>query len=175
MPVKKLVKQTARQPKALPKPKFKHGQAVKMVGNADWTGTVSNWPGAISWDDYGHFYRYKVQQDGVDASGYRIGRHLWINEDSLAPRRARPTRRPAPTGFGSHRRSNGEGDPYWMKVRFEAPCRGCGRLIHRGAQGYYFPNGRALYCDADSCGGHQARMFEAAKADERFVGGDVDY
>ena len=104
---------------------------------------------------------------------YHRDHHGAWHETSALPASSRE--RPTPTGFGGRRRSSSGGDPYWTKVRFEAPCRGCGRLIHRGAQGYYFPNGRALYCDADSCGGHQARMFEAAKADERFVGGDVDY
>ena len=53
-------------------------------------------------------------------------------------------------------------DPYWTQARYPSECRRCKREIRRGERIYYYPNGRAVYCADDACGGSCHREFSAA-------------
>jgi hypothetical protein len=63
------------------------------------------------------------------------------------------------------------GDPRWITVKYAGTCRRCGEPIPKGADAFYYPKGRALYCDSDTCGRAESRSFEAAAADEDFAAG----
>jgi hypothetical protein len=58
-----------------PKPKFKLGQGVTYAGHR---GKITNWSGGIQYDDYGKFYRYKLEMEPGAAWG-----RVWANESSL--------------------------------------------------------------------------------------------
>ena len=58
-----------------------------------------------------------------------------------------------------------QGDPYWLTLKYPGQCRRCDRQLKKGEQAFRYKDG-SLYCDSDSCGGRESRMFEAAAADE---------
>ena len=62
-------------------------------------------------------------------------------------------------------------DPYWLQARFPAVCAGCGAHIAPGANAFYYPNSRTLFCNADGCGQQEARNLAAAMQDEAFARG----
>jgi len=52
-------------------------------------------------------------------------------------------------------------------VGFRAATRRCKRAIRRGERIFYYPNGRAVYCADDACGGACHREFsDAALAED---------
>ena len=57
-------------------------------------------------------------------------------------------------------------DPRWIRAKYPAVCASCKGGISAGQNAYYYPNGRKLYCDDDSCGGKCHRDFEARSFDE---------
>ena len=64
-------------------------------------------------------------------------------------------------------------DPRWIDTRYPATCRQCGKPIKRGDRAFYYPRTRALYCEADDCGGQADRDFNAAAMDEAFYNGSA--
>jgi len=64
-------------------------------------------------------------------------------------------------------------DPRWIATRYASTCAHCGKPIKRGAQAFYYPLVRKLYCEADDCGGHASREFNAAAMDEAFYCGNA--
>ena len=62
-------------------------------------------------------------------------------------------------------------DPYWLQARFPGVCAACGAHIAPGADAFYYPNSRTLFCKADECGKQEARNLAAAKQDEAFLRG----
>lgn len=63
-----------------------------------------------------------------------------------------------------------QGDPYWISVRRRDVCRRCKCEIKPGESAFYYPKGRALYCDSDGCGRACSLEFSAAAAAEDFYG-----
>lgn len=63
------------------------------------------------------------------------------------------------------------GDPYWLKARFKSKCCRCGKEIKKGEEIFYFPKGKAVYCDSDSCGEKESNVFQASVEDERNYNG----
>ena len=57
-------------------------------------------------------------------------------------------------------------DPYWTKARYPSTCVRCGRDITKGAQIFYYPKGKKVYCDSEGCGKACSREFQAAAQDE---------
>lgn len=57
-------------------------------------------------------------------------------------------------------------DPRWIRTRFRGTCCNCAAPIPAGADAYWYPLDRALYCAKESCGGAESRAFEAAAQDE---------
>ena len=62
-------------------------------------------------------------------------------------------------------------DPRWMNIRYPTTCENCGRQIKKGDPAFYYPRTRALYCEADDCGGQASRDFHAAAMDEAVYNG----
>ena len=56
-------------------------------------------------------------------------------------------------------------DPYWLTVKYAGQCKKCGVPIQRGAQAYYYPLTKALYC-AGTCGQAADADFQSCAADE---------
>lgn len=65
------------------------------------------------------------------------------------------------------RRSSYVGDPRWMTARYSSTCSKCDGSIKKGTQIWWYPKGRIAYCE--SCGETDARVFDAAVADEDFM------
>jgi hypothetical protein len=42
------------------------------------------------------------------------------------------------------------GDPRWIKAKFDGICNKCKAIIPKGAEAYYYPNGKYIYCE--KCG-----------------------
>lgn len=53
-------------------------------------------------------------------------------------------------------------NPRWITVRFAGRCAKCNAPIARGAEAFYFPEGRRLLCNGEECGKAGARTAEAA-------------
>ncbi len=66
-----------------------------------------------------------------------------------------------------------QGDPRWINTRYPCTCANCGKAIKRGDNAFYYPRTRALYCEADECGGQANRDFHAAAMDEAFYTGST--
>ena len=62
-------------------------------------------------------------------------------------------------------------DPRWIRARYPGRCQRCSGTIHAGARAFYYPKGKVLLCGLEPCGGSASREFEAAAADEAFMGG----
>jgi hypothetical protein len=60
-------------------------------------------------------------------------------------------------------------DPYWLAARYPGTCHRCEGKISKGEQVFYYPNGKRLFCKAESCGGECSREFQAAAFDERMA------
>lgn len=65
-----------------------------------------------------------------------------------------------------YRRSSYSGDPRWITVKYASKCKKCGADLKKGADAFYYPRCKSLYCAAESCGGHCSADFESAAADE---------
>lgn len=57
-------------------------------------------------------------------------------------------------------------DPRWIELRYPAECMRCNRKMAKGERAFYYPNGKAFYCDSDTCGRDCAREFFSAAAIE---------
>ena len=57
-------------------------------------------------------------------------------------------------------------DPYWTKARFVSKCSKCGGSIKKGADIFYYPRTRSVFCESDNCGGAASRDFESCAFDE---------
>lgn len=67
-------------------------------------------------------------------------------------------------------RSYYSGDPRWITVKYRGVCADAsGHPIAAGERGFYFPNGKHLYCEDH--GEAHARQFESERADEDFMSG----
>ena len=55
-------------------------------------------------------------------------------------------------------------DPRWINVRYAATCGKCEEPIRKGARAYYYPKGKAMFCE--NCGTQKAAAFQAAAWDE---------
>ena len=66
-------------------------------------------------------------------------------------------------------------DPAWITVRYAGTCSKCQDTIPAGAEAFYYPNGRKLYCDKDSCGGDCSKDFESLAEDEAFYHSGLAY
>ena len=64
-----------------------------------------------------------------------------------------------------------KGDPYWTRARFPSVCCRCGRQIKTGEEIFYYPKGKAVYCNAPACGISESASFEAVAEDEYFYNG----
>ena len=62
-------------------------------------------------------------------------------------------------------------DPHWITARYATKCDKCAGDIKRGADAFYYPNGKLLYCDKDNCGGACSRDFTAMAQDEETYAG----
>lgn len=58
------------------------------------------------------------------------------------------------------------GDPRWITTLYPDKCARCGRQIAQRERAFYYPIGRAVYCDAPSCGEEASAEFFAAASDE---------
>ena len=58
------------------------------------------------------------------------------------------------------------GDPHRITTRFAGKCAKCDVLLPKGAEGFYYPNGRKLYGMACGCGETAERDFAARAFDE---------
>jgi len=64
--------------------------------------------------------------------------------------------------------ANYSGDPYWTKERFGGKrCKRCGKEISRGESIFYYPKGKAIYCNG-LCGKAASAEFDCAAEDEAF-------
>ena len=59
-------------------------------------------------------------------------------------------------------------DPYWLTVRYRGHCRRCNAEIKPGEKAWFYPIGKAMFCDAVKCGQQESREFRAAVIDEAF-------
>ena len=59
-------------------------------------------------------------------------------------------------------------DPRWITARYPATCQQCGKPIKQGDRAFYFPNGKALFCDGPNCGQQESANFDAYTFDEAF-------
>ena len=66
-----------------------------------------------------------------------------------------------------------ENDPREIKVRFPGTCATCGARLTKGANAYYFPATRKLYCL--SCGDSSYRSFLQSAADEEWYSRQYRY
>lgn len=66
----------------------------------------------------------------------------------------------------AYRKSYYSSDPRWIKARFASTCehRNCGANIPKGADAFYFPASKSIYCH--ECGEEESAEFEAARWDE---------
>ena len=71
----------------------------------------------------------------------------------------------------AYRRSSYNGDPRWIKARFESGCDGCPATIAKGADAFYYPSTKSIYGDSCGCADTHAADFEAARQDEDFMCG----
>ena len=55
-------------------------------------------------------------------------------------------------------------DPYPLKVKFNSTCTTCGCKLSKGANAYYWPSSRKVYCLA--CGEEDYRRFLESAMDE---------
>lgn len=60
-------------------------------------------------------------------------------------------------------------DPRRIKVRYAGHCAGCGAPLPKGADAFYYPSTKSLYCEKQSCGGKASAEFQAAAEDEAFM------
>lgn len=56
------------------------------------------------------------------------------------------------------------GDPHWITVKYGRRCGGCNALIKKGARAFYYPKGKAIYCE--TCGEGEGSRFTGACQDE---------
>lgn len=59
-----------------------------------------------------------------------------------------------------------QSDPYWTTAKFTSRCEKCKRIIKKGEQIFYYPKGKYVFCNFDSCGQTESQSFEAAAQDE---------
>ena len=64
-------------------------------------------------------------------------------------------------------------DPRWIETRYPCTCANCGKQIKKRDPAFYYPRTRALYCEADECGGQASRDFHAAAMDEALYNGSA--
>ncbi len=55
-------------------------------------------------------------------------------------------------------------DPSQLTVRWSCNCATCGKKLAKGAQAYYWPSSKKMYCLP--CGESDFRQFEASAQDE---------
>ena len=55
-------------------------------------------------------------------------------------------------------------DPRWMTARFSSTCSKCDQPIAKGADIFYYPNGKRALCK--TCGDDVSREFAAMAFDE---------
>ncbi len=60
------------------------------------------------------------------------------------------------------------GDPRWIRVRYQTRCK-CGAPVPAGAQGFYWPRTRSVECV--ECGNVSEARFLAEVQDEVMSGG----
>jgi hypothetical protein len=82
------------------------------------------------------------------------------------------------TRYGETRIDRGQrcptnrGDPHWIVARYAGRCVHCGATIQAGDRAFYYPNGRAMYCDntteaqPTSCARTACNDFLSTKGDE---------
>lgn len=63
------------------------------------------------------------------------------------------------------------GDPYWLKAKFKCKCCRCNKEVKKGEEVFYFPKGKAVYCNSDSCGVKENNVFMSSVHDEDFYNG----
>jgi hypothetical protein len=64
-----------------------------------------------------------------------------------------------------------KGDPYWITARRADSCTGCKARVRAGDRVFYYPNTRAIYCEAEACGAAASRDFDARAFDDAMVSG----
>lgn len=69
-----------------------------------------------------------------------------------------------PQGSGFLLMTRYKNDPYPLKVKFNSTCATCGCMLPKGANVYYWPSSRKVYCLA--CGEEDYRSFRESAVDE---------
>lgn len=64
------------------------------------------------------------------------------------------------------------GDPYWTTARYNSTCKHCGATIRKGDQIFYYPKGKAVYCQHEDCGGIESARFQEYVMDEMLMSGE---
>ncbi len=62
-------------------------------------------------------------------------------------------------------------DPRWITVRYRGTCSGCASPIPVGADAFYFPRTRDLFCSKTGCGQAEALDFASHACDEAVYAG----
>jgi hypothetical protein len=59
-----------------------------------------------------------------------------------------------------------EGDPFWIRAKFNSKCKCCGGEIKKGDDILYYPKTKSVYCDGAKCGEREYTQFRAIAEDE---------
>lgn len=65
-----------------------------------------------------------------------------------------------------------KGDPYWIKAKFQSTCKGCGKVIEKGEDIFFFPRSKAVFCGLRDCGIKESISFDNVAMDEAFYNGE---
>jgi len=127
------------------------------------------------WDEHG----YKVTPESF-ASEQEAEEWLLNNNIRATIREASRVEREAEREYGKKQESilqeitRYKGDPFWITAKYPSKCKKCGKEINKGAKAFYYPKGRAIYCDSPDCGQQASREFQAAAEDEDWYMGQYE-
>ena len=65
----------------------------------------------------------------------------------------------------------GSSKPYWLTTKYGGVCSRCKEGIKKGEKALYYPAGKTLLCNGDSCGQQEQRNADANAFDEAMYSG----